>query len=234
MPPERSSIHPLTLDLAIDREPLRVQSNDLVLEVIEKMSQAQGSNCDLPSASPQAPADLLSTAPLPPVRQRRSSVALVMAGEQLIGIFTERDLVKLAAAAVPLASAKIDDVMTRDVITLQAEADQDIFTARTYFRQHKIRHLPIVDSQRQLLGVITSESIRQALQPLYFMSLKRVADVMISEVLHAPLTTSVRSLAQLMVDRRVSCVVITDRQASGDAPAHTVKPVGIVTERDIV
>ena len=185
------------------------------------------------SAHPESRTNLLSPALLP-ARRRQSSFALVMTGDQLVGIFTERDLVKLAAASIQLESAKISDVMTSDVITLQAEANQDIFTARTYFLKHKIRHLPVLDGQRKLLGVITSESIRQALQPLYFMTLKRVEDVMVTEVLQAPATTSVRSLAQLMVEHQVSCVVITDAQAQKPISDALIRPVGIVTERDIV
>ena len=148
-----------------------VQSDDPISDVIDKMSQAWGSDCILPDAHSEGRTNLLSPALLP-ARRRQSSFALVMIGDRLVGIFTERDLVKLAAASIQLESAKISDVMTSDVVTLQAEANQDIFTARAYFLKHKIRHLPVLDSQHKLLGVITSESIRQALQPLYFMTLK--------------------------------------------------------------
>ena len=228
---DRSSSHPISLDLAIERDPLIVQSDDPVSDVIDRMSQAQGSNCALSNVHLESPT-VSDASTLLATSHRRSSYALVMAAHQLVGIFTERDLVKLAAAAVQLESATIRDVMTPDVITLQAEADQNLFTARAYFRQHKIRHLPVLDTQRQLLGVITSESLRQALQPLCFMTLKQVKDVMTPAVLHAPTIVSVRHLAQLMVERRVSCVVIADVRAS--ASSAPIQPVGIVTERDIV
>jgi signal-transduction protein with cAMP-binding, CBS, and nucleotidyltransferase domain len=52
---------------------------------------------------------------------------------------------------------------------------------------------------------------------------------MTSSVIHAPPTASVLSLAQLMVEHRVSCVVIVESSLD-----EGFKPVGIVTERDIV
>ena len=52
---------------------------------------------------------------------------------------------------------------------------------------------------------------------------------MSKQVIQAPMTTSVLRLAQLMAEYRVSCVVITQEDAEG-----SFRPVGIVTERDIV
>ncbi|MGK7906968.1 MAG: ATP-binding protein [Synechococcus sp.] len=60
---------------------------------------------------------------------------------------------------------------------------------------------------------------------------------MSTDVVCAPATTTVQSLAQLMTERSVSCVVLVEsrkdsRPAEGDAPL--LIPIGIVTERDII
>jgi CBS domain-containing protein len=52
---------------------------------------------------------------------------------------------------------------------------------------------------------------------------------MIKEVIHASLSDSVLTLAQLMAAFRVSCIVITEEEAE-----ESLRPVGIVTERDIL
>ena len=89
--------------------------------------------------------------------------------------------------------------------------------------------MPIVDDQGHLVGVISHESIRQILRPANLLRFRRVSDVMTTQVVHAPLTTTVLQLAQLMAEHRVSCVVITQRNSEDNDC-----PVGIVTERDIV
>ena len=51
--------------------------------------------------------------------------------------------------------------MTREVITVDQEAT--IFDAQELLAQNKIRHLPIIDKDRRLIGIITDRDIRSAL-----------------------------------------------------------------------
>ena len=51
--------------------------------------------------------------------------------------------------------------MTRKVITVDQEAA--IFDAQELLAKNKIRHLPIVDKDRRLIGIITDRDIRSAL-----------------------------------------------------------------------
>ncbi|MFM7795100.1 MAG: CBS domain-containing protein, partial [Microcystis panniformis] len=115
------------------------------------------------------------------------------------------------------------------LITLPQQSAQDIFAALFLFRRYRIRHLPIVDDQGHLIGVISHESIRQILRPANLLRFRRVSDVMTTQVVQAPLTATVLQLAQLMAEHRVSCVVITQRNSEDND-----YPVGIVTERDLV
>jgi signal transduction histidine kinase len=177
-----------------------------------------------------------------------------MEESQLVGVFTERDIVRLTAAGFPLGSIKIADIVRRPPITLKQSPAHDVFTALGLFRQHRIRHLPIVDEQGRAVGIVTHESIRRALQPVNLLTrLRYVKDVMTTQVIHATETSSVLELAKLMTQHQVSCVVITAErgregerekgQALTPSPHHPVTPsycsqslipVGIVTERDIV
>jgi len=208
------------LEDAIDSHPLIVAPDTLVVEAIALISEARGSSCSLPNLD--SPSDSM------PMSGARSSCVLVMQDNQLLGIFTERDIVKLTANGRNFAGVKIAEVMAQPVVTLPQAAAQDIFAALFLFRRYRIRHLPIVDDYGKLVGIVSPESIRQVLRPANLLKLRRVSEIMSREVVHAPLTASVLSLAQLMTKQRVSCVVITQEDE------ERLVPVGIVTERDIV
>jgi CBS domain-containing protein len=161
--------------------------------------------------------------------QAHTSCLLVVSNGELVGILTERDVVRLTAVAYDFARSLVADVMISPVVTLPIQSASDIFAAIFLFRRYRIRHLPIVDDVGKLIGVVSHESIRQILRPANLLRLRRVADVMTSEVIQAPLTTSLLELAKLMSVNRVSCVVITQLDGEGNP-----RPVGIVTERDIM
>src|SRR6478672_1118573 len=231
------------LEQTIDRQPLVVTPDALVVDVITLMSQVR-SKCSLKS-SPNLETtgfnregtDVVTLTPLDTVtetsnslvRESQSSCVLVMERSQLIGIFTEKDVVRLVAASTKLTKIKIAQVMTQPVITLAKSEFQDIFTAITLLRQHRIRYLPILDQGGFLIGIVTPETIRKVLQPANLLKLKRVGEVMATEVIHAPKTVQVLSLAQRMAEHRVSSVVITEPSAENE-----FLPIGIVTEQDIV
>lgn len=58
------------------------------------------------------------------LNQRQSSYALVCDKKQLVGIFTERDVVRIAAQQMSIDSLSIESVMTPDPITVDADQDQ--------------------------------------------------------------------------------------------------------------
>ncbi len=161
--------------------------------------------------------------------QQRSSYVLVVEDRQLRGIFTERDLVKITARQMSLVGVTIASVMSSRLVTLPLTKVNDIFAVLSCLREHRIRHLPVVDDDGSLIGMVTPESIRHILRPTDLLKLRRVAEVMSTKVIQAVSIASVLQIAQLMADHRVSCVVITQTNEEG----QTV-PLGIITERDIV
>ncbi|MFM7449944.1 MAG: CBS domain-containing protein [Leptolyngbyaceae cyanobacterium] len=212
-------------EAAIDSHPLVVEPDILLAEVVILMSQTRGVTCSLPDL--EAATDSCLT------QEARSSCVLIMQGQELLGIFTERDIVRLTAAGVPFDRVTIGEVMVKPVITLSKVDFHDIFAALFLFRRYRIRHLVIVDSNQQPVGVVSPESIRQVLRPTNLLKLRRVADVMTTQVISAPLTASALSLTQQMSDHRVSCIVIVEDDIWCN-DEQVLLPVGIVTERDIV
>ena len=207
------------LEDAIQRHPLTVTPTTPLVDAIALLSQAQHNTCWLTDPSS---AEF-------PAQTGRNSCVLVTQGRTIVGILTERDIVRLTAQAITLQTTTVADVMAHPVVTLPEKSVQDIFATLFLFRRYRIRHVPIVDDHEQLVGVISHESIRQALRPANLLRFRRVSDVMTQDVIHAPLRATILSLAQLMATHRVSCIVIT--QADSEDTQH---PVGIVTERDIV
>ena len=163
-------------------------------------------------------------------QRNRSGCILVIESEELKGILTERDIVRLTAEKLRFESVTVADVMTQPVITLAKSSFKDIFAALFLFRRYRIRHLPVIDEAEQLLGVISPETIRQAMRPTNLLKLRRVKDVMSKNIVHASSSNTVINIAQLMAKQRVSCVIITE----ADEEEEILLPVGIITERDIL
>ena len=68
------------------------------------------------------------------------SSLLVVEDEKLVGIFTERDLVRLTAEGRTLSGMTVGEAMTQPVTTFQETQVQDVFAILSLTRQHGIRH----------------------------------------------------------------------------------------------
>jgi CBS domain-containing protein len=82
-------------------------------------------------------------------------------GERLLGIITERDLVRACAKnpTTPLGRLKVADVMVRDLITVSpADSVEDTMGLMT---ERRIRHLPVVEDGR-LAGMISIGDVVKA------------------------------------------------------------------------
>lgn len=85
-------------------------------------------------------------------RHRVGSV-LVIDGGRLVGIFTERDVLRrVVGAGVDPRTTKIADVMTRDVIKITPETT--IEETMRIFTEKRCRHLPVCENDR-LVGTIS-------------------------------------------------------------------------------
>jgi CBS domain-containing protein len=80
------------------------------------------------------------------------SSIVVMDGERVAGIVTERDLVNLVADGQDPTTTKVGDRMTTDLDTVEPRTD--IAEAAEHMARLRIRHLPVVDSGK-LAGIIS-------------------------------------------------------------------------------
>lgn len=210
------------LEVAIDREPLIISPDTPLVEAISMMGQARGISCEVEDKNLKSDFSI--------TQKNHCSCALIMQQTELLGILTERDIVKLTAQELTFEDVTVAKVMTQPVITLLKDNFKDIFAALFLFRRYRIRHLPLVDREDSLVGVISPETIRQAMRPANLLKLRRVADVMSKNIVHAPLETKVIDIARLMAQYRVSCIVITET----DNAENILIPVGIITEKDVL
>lgn len=102
---------------------------------------------------------------------------LVLSDGQLVGIFTERDLLnRVVAAGKDPSRTKLSEVMTADVAVCDANETYEYCLAQ--MRQLGCRHMPIVEKDR-LLGVL---SIRDLLR--HHISVKDAEIKMMNSLYH--------------------------------------------------
>ena len=86
--------------------------------------------------------------------RNRVGAVVVLDGERLAGIFSERDLLsRVIGAQRDLRATRVGDVATRDVVTIDAE--QPVRSVVDTFRAGRFRHLPVVRDGR-LVGILST------------------------------------------------------------------------------
>lgn len=100
--------------------------------------------------------------------EHRIGSVVVMDGNSLVGIFTERDFTyKMGFHAKDASQTNIEDVMTREVITVNPK--QSVRDCMALMTDHHIRHLPVVDGDR-LVGMISiGDVVKDIIEELQFM-----------------------------------------------------------------
>lgn len=79
---------------------------------------------------------------------------LVMREEDLVGIFTERDLLRrVVAAQRNPARTPLAEVMTSPVAC--AGPDTTLNEIRDAMRRQRIRHMPVLDAEGRIIGVVS-------------------------------------------------------------------------------
>ncbi len=86
------------------------------------------------------------------LHDNRISSVVVMEGDRLAGIVTERDVVNMVAEGVDPREISIGDRMTRDLDTVESRTD--IAEAAEHMARLQIRHLPVVE-RGSVAGIIS-------------------------------------------------------------------------------
>jgi acetoin utilization protein AcuB len=127
----------------------------------------------------------------------------------------------------------VKDWMTPQPLIVIAP-DTPITEAQRLMQDHKIRHLPVVTDQHNLVGLVTRETLLQAipwsaaslsaLETQYILSKVKVSKVMIRDVITITEDVAVEEAARIMVDHKFGCLPVL---RSGNL-------VGIITDIDLL
>ncbi|MDA0746623.1 MAG: CBS domain-containing protein [bacterium] len=99
--------------------------------------------------------------------------ALVMDRGQLVGIFTERDIMKHVAAKPENQDVFIEDLMTPNPKTI--DASTTVVEAARIVGETRYRYMPVVNKQGKVLGTLT-----------YYAILKYISDYFPEEIYNQP------------------------------------------------
>jgi CBS domain-containing protein len=117
-------------------------------------------NLKIESVSRLQPPPPLTLSPQHTIRQavaamqaQRVGCVLVCDGPQLVGIFTERDLLKRVVAAGKPLSFSLKECMTPHPVTVQLK--ESVGTALRRMQEGGYRHLPVVDEAGRPVGMLS-------------------------------------------------------------------------------
>lgn len=122
--------------------------------------------------------------------------------------------------------------MTLHPLTMEPTAS--ITEVHRYMKENNIRHLPIVDKRNRLVGLVTRETLLQAMpssvttlsiwEMNYAMNKIQVRDVMVKDVITVEEDVSIEKAARTMAENKIGCLPVMRGEAL----------VGIVTDTDML
>ncbi|NJN18332.1 MAG: CBS domain-containing protein [Oscillochloris sp.] len=114
------------------------------------------------------------------------------------------------------------EVMT--AMVLSVPPDEEYQKALHLMQCHKIHHLPVIDANGRLCGIVAERDLLVA-AGRFMNTIAEVEMIMQRNVLTAHRSDSVADAARLMVRQRVGCLPVTD---------EADRVVGIVTQGDLL
>jgi acetoin utilization protein AcuB len=128
----------------------------------------------------------------------------------------------------------VSNSMTRKVVTISKNAT--IFDAKDLMGQHRIRHLPVVEPDNTLVGIVTDRDLRSALPYDMFkkpdigaekdrLSRLTVADIMTSDPFTISPQYTIQDTLLLIQEKRVGAFPVVDDQG---------RLTGIISVRDLL
>jgi CBS domain-containing protein len=91
------------------------------------------------------------------MRQERVGCLLVCEAEQIVGIFTERDLMRRVLAANKPLTSPISDYMTASPVAVHPK--DSIHAAVRRMEEGGYRHLPVVNDAGRPVGILSAKRI---------------------------------------------------------------------------
>ncbi|HEY8219841.1 MAG TPA: PAS domain S-box protein [Methylobacter sp.] len=153
--------------------------------------------------------------------KRISSIVVTNEDRYPMGIVTERNILQAMQSGFQQEMA-LQKIMSSPVIAVP----ESMTCLRAYqiCLHDGIRHLVIVDDDKLVLGVVSETDFRLHINLTTLAGYRQVASVMSRSASNLSPEASLREALDLMQSHRDTCVVVVEAE----------RPIGIVTERDIV
>jgi acetoin utilization protein AcuB len=126
----------------------------------------------------------------------------------------------------------VDDVMVRTLVAVGHNAT--LAAAWRLMRSERVRHLPVLDTERRLAGIVTDHDLRQVLlDPALLdepgklartLERLRVNEIMTWAVVTVPPGTVLREAARIMHERKLGALVVAEHGGA----------VGMLTATDVI
>lgn len=119
----------------------------------------------------------------------------------------------------------VEDLMTRELITLQPE--DDLAQADTFMKRGRIRHLPVVDAKNRLVGLVTHRDLLRiyADRTREGAMAVRAGEVMTTGVATVTAHTRLTAALNLMIHNKYGCLPAVDKDGV---------LVGLITQFDLM
>jgi diguanylate cyclase (GGDEF)-like protein/PAS domain S-box-containing protein len=150
-----------------------------------------------------------------------SSIVITDEARRPVGIVTERNILH-AMRAGSQPEIHLRTCMSSPVVVISGTTD--CLEAYQICMRESIRHLVLVDDNGVVAGVVSETDFRQHLHLTALAGRRQVASVARHAVTSLPGHSSLMQALNLMQSQRETCVMVSEDE----------KPVGIVTERDVV
>lgn len=168
--------------------------------------------------------------------ERRIGCLPVVSDGAIVGMLTRTDLLALEARQKappePWSDVGVRAVMRANPATVQE--DDDLVAAVARLQRDPIRHLPVVNGDRRVIGMLSDQDVRSALGGAVFGAatgadvrarLMKVARAMTAPAVTVPETASLALAAGYFMDHRVAALPVVDLED---------RLVGVVTYLDML
>jgi len=150
------------------------------------------------------------------------SSVVVVEGRRPVGIFTERDALRIIPELLDPKTTTVGSLMSGNLVV--APKHLDLFEAYHLCAQKNIRHLIVVDDEGDLFGIASDTDFMKVLGLDVFSGQEKVENIMSFDTSSLTKHATLNDAIVLMVKSSARAVVMTEAE----------KPIGIITERDLV
>lgn len=182
--------------------------------------------------------DLTQDRLLPPLLEHNAHNLILKDNEQYVGVLTAHDLIKAVLCSPLEGELTLADLATSYALSIASSQSFPYQTAISLFDEHQIYSLPLINENKEILGIITPEFLLDSIAEQEILQLESVTSCIQKNVWVISPRMTLLEVAFLMVDYSIHSVII----AEGNTPFHcfslvnhqSVFPLGIITPLDIL